>query len=150
EFNAATRALIVLDYQSLDISDGEVDVAVNGSSIGKLQADTVNSAERMNVILLPPGLVKRGEKNVLAFDNVTNPPGNDEWRIWNLRLETILLPDMPPEQLLHEARDAYNDGQEKFERRDVGADSRYRAWQDFRTAWLKLEAHPDPKPELYK
>jgi hypothetical protein len=24
------------------------------------------------------------------------------------------------------------------------------AWRDFREAWLKLEAHPDPKPDLYR
>ena len=26
---------------------------------------------------------------------------------------------------------------------------RYEAWREFRNAWLMLEAHPEPKPELY-
>ncbi|HEX4621033.1 MAG TPA: hypothetical protein VH208_05630, partial [Myxococcaceae bacterium] len=27
--------------------------------------------------------------------------------------------------------------------------NRYEAWLDFRRAWLLLESHPNPKPELY-
>jgi pSer/pThr/pTyr-binding forkhead associated (FHA) protein len=150
DYNAATRALLIVHYQSEDISEGEVDVMVNGTSVGKLQPDTVNTQERFNELLLPSNLVKRGEKNSLTLDNVKNPPGHETWRVWNLSLETVLLPDMPLEQQLGEARDAYQRGQVAFERRDVGADSRYRAWRDFREAWLKLEAVPEPRPDLYK
>jgi hypothetical protein len=150
DYNAATRALLILHYQSEGISEGEVDVVVNGTSVGKLQPDTVNTQERVNELLLPPNLVKRGEKNSLTLDNVKNPPGYDTWKVWNLSLETVLLPDMPLEQQLREAQEAYQRGQTAFERRDVGADSRYRAWRDFREAWLKLEAVPEPRPDLYK
>jgi pSer/pThr/pTyr-binding forkhead associated (FHA) protein len=148
EFNAATRALIILHYQSKDISEGEVDVAVNGKSVAKLLPDVTDP--RMNELLIPPSLVKRDERNVLSFDNVHNPPHSDTWRIWDLWIEVVPLPDLGQEQLLREARDAYQRGQLAYERREVGAESRYMAWRDFREAWLKLEAYPDPKPELYR
>ena len=48
-----------------------------------------------------------------------------------------------------EARNAYARGKQNFERADVGARNRYEAWKSFREAWLLLEAHPEPKPELY-
>ena len=44
-------------------------------------------------------LLKKGEVNRIAFDNTKNPPGEDEWRIWNIWLEKVLLPEIPPEPI---------------------------------------------------
>lgn len=150
EFASATRAVVLLHFQSEDIAEGEVSVSVNGSSVGFVPADTVNSAEVPHEIILPPNRLKSGEGNQVVFDNVKNPPGNESWRISRPWVEIVLLPEgIPPTQMRKQAEASFSRAQLAFERRDVGAPNRYEAWREFRSAWLLLEGHPDPKPELY-
>jgi pSer/pThr/pTyr-binding forkhead associated (FHA) protein len=149
EYTAATRALGLLHYQAQGISDGEVVVTVNGVDVGKVPADTMASQDRILELMIPSEMLKKGEVNRIAFDNTKNPPGEDSWRIWNIWLEKVLLPEIPPEQLIEEARKAYMRGRKNMDNAEVGARNRYEAWKSFREAWLLLEAHPEPKPDLY-
>jgi hypothetical protein len=149
EYTAATRAMALLHFQAQGISEGEVVVTVNGVDVGKVPADTLASQDRSLEIMIPAQLLKKGEPNSIAFDNAHNPPAEDPWRIWNIRLEKVLLPEIPPEQLQEEARVAYTRGRKNLETAAVGARNRYEAWKSFREAWLMLEAHPEPKPDLY-
>jgi hypothetical protein len=149
EYAAATRAVVILHFQAQGISQGEVVVTVNGVDVGPVPADTLASRDRSLELMIPPNLLKKGEVNRITFDNTKNPPGEDEWRIWNVWVEKALLPELPPEQLMDKAREAYQRGKQNFERADVGARNRYEAWKSFREAWLTLEAYPDPKPDLY-
>jgi len=149
EFTAPGRAVVLLHFQAKDISQGEVVITVNGADVGAVPPDTVVSAERMHEVILPPSTLKKGERNQIIFDNTKNPPGEEEWRIWNVWVETALLPEIAPDLLLIEANKSFERAQLFFERRDVGAENRYMAWKTFREAWLMLEAHPEPKPELY-
>ncbi|MFY0564690.1 FHA domain-containing protein [Archangium lansingense] len=100
EYTAATRALAILHYQAQGISDGEVLVTINGVDVGKVPPDTLASQDRVLELMIPSQLLKKGEVNRIAFDNTKNPPGEDEWRIWNIWLEKVLLPEIPPEQLV--------------------------------------------------
>ena len=149
EYAAATRAVGILHLQAQGISQGEVVVTVNGVDVGQVPADTLASRDRSLEIMIPPNLLKKGETNRIVFDNTKNPPGEDEWRIWNVRVEKALLPDLPPVELVAKAKEAYSRGRLNFQRMDVGARNRYEAWKSFREAWLLLEAHPEPKPDLY-
>ncbi|WP_224242020.1 FHA domain-containing protein [Hyalangium gracile] len=149
EYAAATRAVVIIHYQAQGISQGEVVVTVNGVDVGPVPPDTLASRDRSLELMVPPNLLKKGETNRITFDNTKNPPGEDEWRIWNVWVEKALLPDLPPNQLEVEARNAYERGKQNFQRADVGARNRYEAWKSFREAWLLLEAHPEPKPDLY-
>jgi hypothetical protein len=149
EYTAATQALAILHFQARDISEGEVLVTVNGVDVGKVPPDTLATQERIIDILIPARLLKKGEPNRIVFDNTRNPPGDETWRVWNIRLEKVLLPEMPDAQLLQEARIAYARGRKNLETRAVGARNLYEAWKSFREAWLLLEAHPEPKPDLY-
>ncbi|HYH97785.1 FHA domain-containing protein [Hyalangium sp.] len=149
EYAAATRAVVILHFQAQGISQGEVVVTVNGVDVGQVPADTLASRDRPLEMMIPPNLLKKGEVNRIVFDNTKNPPAEDEWRIWNVRVEKALLPDLPPNELVAKAREAYSRGRLNFERMDVGARNRYEAWKSFREAWLLLEAHPEPKPDLY-
>ncbi|MCY1075039.1 FHA domain-containing protein [Archangium lansingense] len=149
EYTAATRALAILHYQAQGISDGEVLVTINGVDVGKVPPDTLASQDRVLELMIPSQLLKKGEVNRIAFDNTKNPPGEDEWRIWNIWLEKVLLPEIPPEQLVEEARKAYMRARKNMDNKEVGARNRYEAWKSFREAWLLLEAHPEPKPDLY-
>ncbi len=149
EYTAATRAVVIIHYQAQGISQGEVVVTVNGVDVGNVPPDTLASRDRSLELMIPPNLLKKGEVNRIVFDNTKNPPGEEQWRLWNVWVEKALLPDLPPDQLVTEARNAYARGKQNFERADVGARNRYEAWKSFREAWLLLEAHPEPKPDLY-
>jgi len=149
EYTAATRALAIVHFQSQGISEGEVVVTINGVDLGKVPPDTLASQDRILEIMIPSQLLKKGEVNRITFDNTKNPPGEDEWRIWNIWLEKVLLPEIPPEQLVEEARKSYARARKNMDNKEVGARNRYEAWKSFREAWLLLEAHPEPKPDLY-
>ena len=147
---SATRAVVILHYQSRDIAEGEVRISVNGEEVGGPPADPINPTEVTHELIFPPSLLKKAETNVVAFDNVNNPPGNDTWSIWNVWIEVAPLPEQAPAELLRDAKADYDRGLKALESKDIGAGNRYDAWRSFRSAWLRLEAHPDPKPELYE
>ncbi len=149
ELHSPGRAVAVLHYYSRDISPGEVVVSANGAEVGTVPADPVNTSDVSHEIIIRPDLLKRGEQNKIIFDNTRNPPGSETWRIWNVWLEVIMLPEMARDQLLREANLSFRRAQQNLEHRDVGAANRYLAWKDYRSSWLTLEAHPDPKPDLY-
>ena len=149
EYTAATRAVVILHYQAQGISKDEVVVSVNGVDVGKVPPDTLASQERPLELTIPAQNLKKGEPNRIIFDNVKNPPGEDPWVIWNVWVERALLPDLVPEELERQARESFRRGQKTFENLEIGARNRYEAWKAFREAWLMLEAHPEPKPDLY-
>ncbi len=149
EYLSPTRALVIIYYQAQDISQGEVTIIANGREIGVVPPDTLGSADLLLDVVVPPDVLKRGEPNEIIFDNTRNPPGKETWRVHNLRIEPIPLPEVPHEQLVREAKMAFDRAVVTQQRIEVGAENRYEAWKGFRTAWLLLEGHPDPRPELY-
>ncbi|MCP3064570.1 FHA domain-containing protein [Myxococcus sp. K38C18041901] len=149
QFVAPTRAVALLHYQASSVSKEEVALVLNGVNLGWVPPDTTTTAERELEHILPASALKRGVVNTFAFDNVRNPPGNETWRVWNLRLEIIPVPELPPEQLLEQAREYASTGRRFFDSKGVGAENLFRAWQQFRFAWITLEAL-DTRPELYE
>ncbi|MET0401728.1 MAG: FHA domain-containing protein [Cystobacter sp.] len=149
EYTAATRTLAIVHYQAQGISEGELIVTVNGVDLGKVPPDTLASQDRVLEIMIPWQMLKKGDVNRIIFDNTRNPPGDDPWRIWNVWLERVPLPEISPEQLLEEARKSYRRGLKNMENVMVGARNGYEGWKSFREAWLLLEAHPEPRPDLY-
>ncbi|WP_225414063.1 FHA domain-containing protein [Stigmatella hybrida] len=149
EFVSPTRAVVVLHYQANFISEEEVSISLNGVQQGWVPPDTATAAEREIEQLLAIPLLKRSERNQIVFDNVLNPPGREGWRIWNVYVEVIPVPELPPEQLLAKARKEEGQGRRFRELRDVGSDNLFKAWKAYRSAWLTLEAL-DEKPELYQ
>jgi hypothetical protein len=149
EFVSPTRAVVVLHYQASLISEEEVSISLNGVQQGWVPPDTATAAEREIEQLLAIPLLKRSERNQLVFDNVLNPPSREAWRIWNVYVEVIPVPELPPEQLLAKARKEEAQGRRFRELKDVGSDNLFKAWKAYRSAWLTLEAL-DEKPELYQ
>ena len=148
EFRTPGRAVVVLHFQSRDISEGEVVVHVNGAHLGAVPGDLIDVEGVFHQMAIRSDLLKNGEPNRISFKSTRNPPRADPWRIWNLWVETIALPRLPPGPLLHEASAIFRRAEQTFARREVAASNRYTAWKDFRSVWLTLEALPDPKPEL--
>lgn len=149
QFVTPTRAVAVVHYMASGISKEEVALVVNGVDVGWVPPDVNAATERGLEQILPPSALKRGELNSIVFDNVRNPPGRDTWRVWNLRLEIIPVPELPQDELLSKARQYVAAGARFYEARDVGAENLFKAWQQYRFAWVTLEAL-DTKPDIYQ
>jgi hypothetical protein len=124
-------------------------VTLNGAEAGRVPADTPDALEREIVLLLSPKLLKRNATNDVIFDNVRNPPGKEPWRIWNLWLEVIPLPELNDDEALEQASDFIKQGKKAYELRDVGSENLFKSWKAYRSAWISLEGLAR-KPEEYE
>ena len=147
--NSPTRVVAVLHYQAKDISKDEVTIALNGAEQGFVPPDTMDTQNRGLEAVFPPNQVKAGEDNQIVFDNTRNPPADDPWRIWNVWLEILPIPELSAEDTLREVRTNVEKAQKFYELRDVGPDNLFKAWKTYREAWLLLESMPDDKREGY-
>jgi hypothetical protein len=148
QFISPTRAVVVLHYQATNVSPQEVTISLNGVEQGWVPADTATSAEREIELILALPLLKRSERNRIVFDNVRNPPGQESWRVWNVYVEVIPVPELPEAELLFLARKQATTGQRFYEQKDVGSENLFNAWKNYRSAWITLEALEN-KPDLY-
>lgn len=149
QFVTPTRAVALLHYQASNISKEEVALTLNGANLGWVPPDTASAMERELEAILPIAALKRNEVNSLVFDNVRNPPGSESWRIWNLRVEVVPVPELSPEELVAKARQYAQAGARFYETRDIGSENLFKAWKEYRFAWITLEAL-DEKPDLYQ
>lgn len=149
-FNYASPTAIVgvLHYQARDASKDEVSIELNGSQLGFVPPDTVDANDRRLDLVLPSNLLKVGEDNELVFDNVNNPPGEDPWRVWNVWVEVIPIPQMSAEDAGRRAKEDLEKASKLYELRGVGAMNLFRSWKQYRDAWLLLEATPDRPADL--
>lgn len=151
-FTAAspTRIVGVLHYQAKDISKDEVSVELNGVQLGSVPPDSLDADQRELDLVLPATSVKPGEPNTLVFDNVQNPPAEDPWRIWNIWVEIIPVPEMSTDEATRQAKEEVDKASKFYEQRNVGAENLFRAWKTYREAWLLLESTPDRPEELWQ
>jgi hypothetical protein len=147
---SATRIVGVLHYQARDISKDEVAVSINGYDLGFVPPDTMDPNREVELVL-PAQQVKRagGEVNQLIFDNTHNPPGDDDWRVFNLWLELIAIPDMSQEETVSQVKEDIERSEKFFDQRDIGPDNLFKAWKGYRDAWLKMESMTNRPDELY-
>ncbi|MFZ5438869.1 MAG: FHA domain-containing protein [Myxococcota bacterium] len=148
QYPAPTQIVGVLHYQAKDCAKEEVQIELNGSAVGWVPADTVDTSARPLELVLPSTVLKPNEPNELVFDNVNNPPGDDPWRVWNLWVEIIPIPQMSAEDASRRAKEDIDRASRQYELRDVGAMNLFRSWKQYRDAWLLLEATPDRPKEL--
>ncbi len=144
-----TKVVAVLHYMARDISKEEVSINANGTDLGFVPPDTIDVKSRELEVVLPPTVVKLHEPNNLIFDSLRNPPGDDPWRVWNIWLELLPVPDMGPEETARAAKEDIATAEKAYEMRDIGAENLFRAWKSFREAWLLLESLPDKPQDLY-
>jgi hypothetical protein len=149
-FNATspTRIVGVLHYQAANISTDEVSLNLNGQDLGTVPPDNIDVDSREVELILPAAILKPRDENLIVFDNVKNPPGDDEWKIWNLWVEIIPVPEMSAEEARRRAGGEIEKASKAWEMREVGAANLFRAWKTYREAWLLLEATPDAPAEL--
>ena len=147
-YASPTAIVGVLHYQARDCAKDEVTIELNGGPVGSVPPDTVEVATRQLEVILPSSQLKIGDPNEIVFDNVNNPPAEDPWRIWNVWVEVIPIPVMSAEDASRRAKEDIERGSRLYEMRDVGAMNLFRAWKQYRDAWLLLEATPDRPTDL--
>lgn len=147
-FPSPTSIVGVLHYQARDCTKDEVLIELNGAPLGSVPPDTVDVAQRQLEIVLPAAQLKINDPNEIVFDNVNNPPAEDGWRIWNVWVEVIPIPQMSAEEAGRRAKEDLERAARLYEQRTVGAMNLFRSWKQYRDAWLLLEATPDRPPEL--
>lgn len=147
EYATAGRAVALLHYRSRAISQGEVAIVLNGAQQGLVPPD-LSDPERENEQVFSVKDLRRGQKNVVTFDNLRNPPGKEEWAISRVQLEIIPIPDAPEDQLAALANEYAAKGQRYYDLREVGPENLFRAWKQYRFAWLYMEAMSS-RPELH-
>lgn len=143
-----TRIVGVLHYQAANISTDEVSLNLNGQDLGMVPPDNIDVDSREVEMILPAATLKPRDENLIVFDNTKNPPGDEDWKIWNLWVEIIPVPEMSAEEARRRAQGEIDKATKAWELREVGAANLFRAWKIYREAWLLLEATPDAPAEL--
>ncbi len=146
-FNLAspTQVVAVLHYGSRDISKDEVSITVNGAEVGFVPPDTLDGTRDIEVVL-PPHIIKPREQNQLVFDSTRNPPGNDPWRVFNIWIEIIPIPELSADETARLAKDSLLNADRLFDLRSIGPENLFKAWKVYREAWLLMESLPDKTP----
>lgn len=147
-FPSPTTIVGVLHYQASDCGKDEVTIELNGTQIGTVPPDTVETEQRQLETVLGATQLKVNEANEVVFDNVSNPPATERWRIWNVWVEVIPVPQLSATEAAVRARDDFQRAARLFDLREVGAKNLFRAWKEYRDAWLMLEATPERPEEL--
>ncbi|MFO0597224.1 MAG: FHA domain-containing protein [Myxococcaceae bacterium] len=148
QFDSPTGIVGVLHYQAKDCSKDEVTIELNGNNVGSIPPDVVEVERRPLEVVLPASQLKVSESNELVFDNVNNPPGEDTWKVWNVWVEVIPIPNMTAEEASRRAKQDIERAARMYDQRDIGAINLFRSWKTYRDAWLLLEATPDRPAEL--
>ncbi len=145
-----TAVVGVLHYQASDISKDEVSIELNGAALTTVPPDTIDVTDRELEEVLPSKALRLGtdEPNELVFDNVNNPPGDDTWRVWNIWVEIIPIPQLSVEEAAVRAKADLDRAAKLYQDREIGALNLFRAWKLYRDAWLILEATPGRPQEL--
>lgn len=151
EVKSPVDMVAIVHFQAKDInSNDEVVISCNGVDVGTVPPDTLDSDEADLERLIPATLVHRGELNTITFDNTKNPPEQNTWRIWNLWLETAVLPEGDADSLKIKAEEQLKRADTEWTQRDIGASNRWDAYHAYREAWLMLETIPEnARPATY-
>jgi pSer/pThr/pTyr-binding forkhead associated (FHA) protein len=147
-YTSPTKVVGVLHYHAKGISKGEVSVELNGMEVALVPPDLIDADSRELEVVFPATLVKVGEPNQLVFDNTLNPPAEDPWKVWNIWVEVVPIPEMSADEASRRASVDLEQASKYYELRDVGAENLFRAWKTYRDAWLLLEATPNRSESL--
>lgn len=137
DVKSPTAAAVMVHYRAEGIGHEEVSVTVNGTEAGFVAADT-GMPDRELETLLSQFALKRDEPNVLVFDNVKNPPGKERWRISELWMELIPVPEVTPEQAQAMAKELHQRAQMLEKQRAAGDDTLFLLWRTYRQGWISL------------
>ena len=130
-----TPVVALLHYQAAGLSEGEVQLALNGGALGNLPADFSDASVRHHTLTLPRQRLRHRGTNQVLFRNLHNSARGDPWRVWNLWVEVLPVPDLPDAALLPRARALADHGRRLARARAVAPENLFRAWEETRSAW---------------
>ncbi len=142
DFITPTDAALLIHYQAQEIDRDEVALIVNRADVGFVPPD-IGVPDREIETLIPQGVLKRGEKNTLVFDNVRNPPGKERWRVGDIWLELLPVPPASNAEAIRRARDLAKQAGQLYAQRDIGSENVFRAWKAYRLSWQILLVVPE-------
>lgn len=126
---------VLLSYIVGEVSaDDEVEIKVNGNRVGFAPLATGRWTDPLDT-RIPAAFVKRGEENVVTFDNTKNPPASDGWGVKNVSVSTFYFPECNVE----EAKKFMDLGDQKYEERNVSVENLYRSVFYYERALDNLE-----------
>lgn len=140
--NAPTDTAVIVRFAARDISRDEVSITVNGTLVGSVPAD-IGVPDRLDEVLIQPGVIHRGEDNLLVFDQVHNPPARETWQVSELSVELLPVLAIDKASALRTAKQQLQQATLLYGQRDVSADNVYRAWKEYRHAWQTLLSVPE-------
>ncbi len=142
DFVTPTDAAILVHYLAQDIDRDEVAIIVNNAEVAFVPPD-IGVPDREIETLIPPRVLKRGEKNTLVFDNVRNPPSKERWRVGDIWLELLPVPPASSAEAIKRARDLARQAGQLYAQRDVGSENVFRSWKAYRQSWQLLLVVPE-------
>ncbi len=150
ELAAATKMVGVLHYHAKNISQNEVSLTVNGTDLGFAPPDVVDNDSREIDRVIPVDVIKAQASNVLTFDNVLNPPRSETWDIWDVWIEVLPVPDLSVEETARRAKEQTDAAAKLYETKGLASANLFKAWKNYREAWLLLESTPNRPEALHQ
>ena len=136
------RAILSYSTGGIDTLN-EVEIKLNGNKIGYASL-AVGKWISNQKISLDRKQLKENSENTIVFDNLKNPPGDENWGITHMKIiqEPLPAPD------IEKANQAYKLALKRFESRKVAFNNLFESIIYFRQARDYLELL-EPKPLLY-
>ncbi len=123
---------------------GEVKLVLNGEKVGQIPLTMKRWVYGLN-LQLPRDLLKKNQTNQLIFDNIRNPPGQDQWAICYLQITQEAIPPADPK----EARHQFDLAKKSWEDQEIEPSNMFSALLGFKKARDLLENLPE-KSTLYQ
>ncbi|MCA9771357.1 MAG: FHA domain-containing protein [Myxococcales bacterium] len=109
--------------------DDEIEIKVNGHLVGYAPLATKRWTNLLTLDV-PGEFIRRGQKNIVTFDNTRNPPGHYSWGVKNVAVSTFFYPNCDRD----EAKKYTELGDNRYEDRSVHVRNLYDSTQYYRKA----------------
>jgi hypothetical protein len=136
----ARKAIATLSFTAGSVAKGEVvDIAVGAvhqAFVLRSFGDDLQAQE----VRLQPKYLKPNDRNLVVFDNLKNPPGQEQWVICNVAVKVEQLPDGTQADLKDQARIEIANADRFYNDRLIDAGNLFASWKAYKKAGLFLEA----------
>ncbi len=136
----AKKAIATLSFTAGSVAKGEeVDISVGAVHQAFVQRSFGDELQAQEVRLQSKYL-KPNDRNLIVFDNLKNPPGQEQWVICNMAVKVEQLPDGSLADLKDQARIEIANADRLYADRLIDAGNLFASWKAYKKAGLFLEA----------
>jgi hypothetical protein len=142
------KAMATLHFAGGNVGKPEiVDITVNAVHQGFVNRSSFGDELHNQNLVLSTTHLKANEKNLLVFDNIKNPPGQEPWVVCNVWVEVEQLPSDCEAGLRAQGKEALELAENQATRSDLR--SEFDAWLLYKKARLFFEAM-EHRPDDYE